>query len=71
MGKEVLYEGTIRGLVTGESRQGIQVGMGGSYTTSTGVYFVIKLEEGIGIGGNPDGLPEFRLWRFGRGLSDH
>jgi hypothetical protein len=46
---KVLYEGTIRGLVIGESRT-----RGNMEKGFNGNYFVIKLEENIGIAGIPD-----------------
>ncbi len=45
MAREVLYKGTIRGLVTGESRINVSGGHG-----NFGVYLVMKLEERIGLG---------------------
>ncbi len=52
MGKQEIYKGTIRCLVTGESRINVSGRM--TYGSFARVYFVIKLEERIGIGGLPD-----------------
>nr|MDO8081080.1 zinc ribbon domain-containing protein [Candidatus Freyarchaeota archaeon] len=52
--KQVLYKGTIRGLVTGESRERL------SNQSFYGYYFVLKLEENIGI----EEIPEEILVRY-------
>nr|MDO8081082.1 zinc ribbon domain-containing protein [Candidatus Freyarchaeota archaeon] len=57
----VLYGGTLRGTVTGESRSSFTKG------NFIGTYFVLKLEENIGIGEIPDEILAYNtmLFRFG------
>ena len=66
MGRQVLYEGTIRGLVMGEPEVCFTYS---PYSSTTTVYFTIKLEENIGIKEIPEEIlvcsPKFGYFRMG------
>lgn len=54
MGTQVLYKGTIRVIVAGESRLRVSAHKGATFFSFTGFYFVMKLEERIRIEWIPD-----------------